>query len=541
MQKNQRRRAEKPAGPSSGPSTVPRPAWTGLLDVVPSVPWLGYGKAVLMVAGAVALSWLLSRLLVEPTNLAMVFLLAVTYTAVRQGAGPAALAALLGVAALDFFFVEPHLTFAVRDTQYLLTFAVMAGVGLLISHLTALLRGQAQEARERERRTAELYALSRKMTRAASTDEVVRHAARHIADLVGARVAVYLADSAGRLELRAVAAQPALAAKGGPDPAPRLGGGEAGVGIFPGPEASPGMLHVPLLVGRRPVGVLTVAGGQGDARVASDQHDHLEAIANLVALAIERARLAQAAQEAAVEAEAERLRSSLLASVSHDLRTPLATIAGSAAALLESGSDEATRRELAESVHDEALRLNRYVEKLLAMTRLEAGKVRVNREWQPIEDAIGAALARVERELGQRQVRLDVPPELPLAPFDASLIEQVLVNLLENACRYAGPDAIIEIRAWAEEQGLVVEVADSGAGLEPGSERRVFEKFYRARQQGEGAGLGLAICTAIVMAHGGTMWAANRPGGGAAFSFVIPFEGEPPELARVRELGEAAP
>lgn len=162
------------------------------------------------------------------------------------------------------------------------------------------------------------------------------------------------------------------------------------------------------------------------------------------------------------------------------------------------------------------------------MTRLETGSLRLSKEWQPIEDAIGAALARVESELTGRTVRLDVPADLPLVPFDAVLIEQVLVNLLENACRYTGKDADIEVRARAEVSGIVVEVADTGPGLAPGSEQRVFEKFHRDSEQGTGAGLGLAICMAIVIAHGGTMWAANRPDGGAAFSFVVPFEGTPP-------------
>ena len=492
--------------------------------------WFGYGWAVVAVGLAAGASWLLSRLHIEPSNLVGIFLLAVTYTAVRHGAGPSVLASLLGVAVLDFFFVEPHLTFAVRDTQYLLTFAVLLGVGLLISRLTATVRNQAEEAGQRERRTAELYALSRRLTRATGLDEVVRHAARHIAEALDARVAVFLADASGRLELRTTAAASPTDAPGLENEAQRTFARLASADPAGTLLDFDGVLYLPLLLGRGPVGVLVVQRNQRGGELDAVERGHLEAIANHVALAIERARLVEAAQHAAVEVEAEQARSSLLASVSHDLRTPLATIAGSAAALLEAEGDAATRRELAESVRDEAQRLERYVEKLLAMTRLDAGQVKLHKEWQPIEDSVVAALARVERELGDREVRLSVPADLPMAPFDAPLVEQVLVNLLENACRHAGPQAAIEVNARSTPGALVVEVADDGVGLEPGSEQRVFEKFYRAGKRGVGAGLGLAICVAIVRAHGGSMHAANRPAGGASFTFEIPIEGLPPAV-----------
>ncbi len=492
--------------------------------------WSGYGWATVSVGMAAGVSWLLSRLLVEPSNLVGIFLLAVTFTAVRHGAGPSVLASLLGVAVLDFFFVEPHLTFAVRDTQYLLTFAVLLGVALLISRLTATVRAQAREAGERERRTAELYALSRRLSNATDLDEVVRHAARHIAEVLDARVAVFLADGAGRLELRTTAAALPLDATDRQDEAQEALTRIAGTDPSGKPIAYDGVYYLPLLLGRGPVGVLVVQPNQPVGELDSPRRVHLEAIANHVALAIERSRLVEAAQRAAVEVETEQARSSLLASVSHDLRTPLATIAGSAAALLEADGDQALQRDLAQSVRDEAQRLERYVEKLLAMTRLDVGPVRPHKEWQPIEDSVVAALARVEHELGDREVRVDIPADLPMAPFDALLLEQVLVNLLENACRHAGPRASIEVTARSTPDALVVEVADDGVGLEPGSEQRVFEKFYRAGTRGAGAGLGLAICMTIVRAHGGRMRAANRPGGGASFTFEIPVEGAPPVM-----------
>ena len=256
----------------------------------------------------------------------------------------------------------------------------------------------------------------------------------------------------------------------------------------------------------------------------------LETFANQTALAIERAALAEEAQASQVRMEAERLRNSLLSSVSHDLRTPLATITGAATTMLESESrlDERTQHELLESIRDEADRLNRLVHNLLEMTRLESGALELRREWHPLEEVIGAALGRLAKSLGARRVTVSVPPDLPLVSIDDVLIEQVFVNLLDNALKYTPADSAIRIIVTATDQSITAEVADHGPGLPKGQEARVFEKFYRAAPDGRrGAGLGLAICRGIVLAHGGRIWAHNLPEGGVAFLFTLPLSEAP--------------
>lgn len=301
--------------------------------------------------------------------------------------------------------------------------------------------------------------------------------------------------------------------------------------------------YLPLKTARGAVGVLGVKPTDPAIYLTPDQRRLLEAFASLAALAVERAQLAAQAEQARVQIETERLRNSLLSSVSHDLRTPLAGITGAASSLLADSSplDAGTRQELTQSIYDEANRLNLLVRNLLDMTRLESGGIQVNKAWQPLEEVLGAALTRMEPALAGRPVTVRLDPDLPLAPLDEVSIAQVLVNLLENAIKYTPPDSPIDLAAWADGAKVVVEVADRGPGLAAGDEQRVFEKFYRADKSAGGVGLGLAICRGIVEAHGGHIWAENRLGGGVAFCFELPIEGQPPvvpqERAEDEELG----
>jgi two-component system sensor histidine kinase KdpD len=259
----------------------------------------------------------------------------------------------------------------------------------------------------------------------------------------------------------------------------------------------------------------------------------LEALAGLTAAALDRTRLLAAAQRAQVEAETERLRNSLLSSVSHDLRTPLASITGAASSLLHAGRiSEADRRELLETIHEEARRLNRLVGNLLDLTRLESGAMKVKKEWLTIEELIGGALTRLETSLAGRSVETHVPEDLPLVPCDGLLIEQVLVNLVENAVKYTPRDSAITISAFADADAVAVEVSDRGPGIPPTDLERVFGKFQRIESRGRqgGVGLGLTICRGIVTAHGGKISVSNREGGGASFRFTLPLEGPPPSM-----------
>jgi K+-sensing histidine kinase KdpD len=263
----------------------------------------------------------------------------------------------------------------------------------------------------------------------------------------------------------------------------------------------------------------------------------------LVALVISNLTEGVRRSEAAVrererEAQTERLRNAVLSSVSHDLRTPLAVVMGAATALLE-GDDAlppARRKEYLQTISNEASRLNRLVRNLLDMTSLEAGAMRARKEWLPLEEVVGVALNRLDEPLQGRPVEVRIPTEASLAPFDASLVEQVLINLVENAIKHTPPDASIELAARRVDEGVEVEVADSGPGVAPGKEEQIFEKFSRDSTLGGGMGIGLTICQGIIVAHGGRIWCENRPSGGASFRFLLPFVGEPPSL---RSLPEA--
>ena len=489
--------------------------------------WAPYGWATAVVALATGAAWLTLPFF-ELANLVMVYLLGIVVVATRYGQGPSLVASILSVAALDFFFVPPVFTFAVSDVRYLFTFVVMLVVGLVTSGLAARIRTQAEAARLREQRTAALYAMSRELASTRGVDQLLIIAMRHISEVFRSQVVVLLPGAGGAL----------VCADGGQF---ALDSNELGVGKWVhehhqpaglGTSTLPGAaaLYLPLQAPRGPVGVLGIRPADPHSLDAPDQLHQLETFANQTALAIERAQLADEAQQAQVRMETERLRNSLLSSVSHDLRTPLATITGAATTMLENGAklNDRTRQGLLESVREEADRLNRLVQNLLEMTRLESGALQLRKEWHPLEEVIGAALGRLGKELADRRVDTRVPPDLPLVPIDDVLIEQVLVNLLDNAVKYTPGGSPIRIIATSTGEAITVEVADHGPGLPRGEEDRVFEKFYRGMPGGRGAGLGLAICQGIVKAHGGNIWAQNLPEGGVAFLFTLPLAGKPP-------------
>jgi two-component system sensor histidine kinase KdpD len=496
----------------------------------PALDGWGYGEAVVVVALATAVASVMVPFFAL-SNVIMAYLLGVIFVATRRGRGPSLLASVLSVAAFDFFFVPPHLTFEVSDTEYLITFAVMLVVALVVSGLTIRLRTQAEAARDREQGTAALYAMSRDLASTRGVDELLKIAMRHIRDVFHCRIAVLLPGADGRLQVRGGVSEQIPVDAG--DIAVATWVFEhrqpAGLGTATLPGAS--ALYLPLVASRGPVGVLGIRAPDRHAFDDPEPLHELETFANQTALAIDRALLAEEAREAEVRIESERLRNSLLSSVSHDLRTPLATITGAVTTVLETGTrlDEPTRQELLESVRDEAERLNRLVQNLLEMTRLESGALQLHREWHPLEEVIGAALGRLGKRLAGRRVTTRVPPDLPLVAIDDVLIEQVIVNLLDNALKYTPPRSPIEIIATATDAAVTVEVADHGPGLPVGQDDKVFEKFYRAGSTaGRGAGLGLAICHGIVQAHGGRIWAHNIPGGGVAFLFTLPLTEAPP-------------
>jgi two-component system sensor histidine kinase KdpD len=465
-------------------------------------------------------------------DLVMLFLLFVGITAALFGRGPSILASALSVLAYNFFFVEPYHTFQVRDQRNLLTFAMMFIVGLATSALTTRVRRQAVEARAREERTSVLYALSRDLGSALDKGQVAAVATRHAASFFGGTAKVFLPDASGFIAAAAESCPEApadaneLSAVRWAFEHTRL----AGLGTHTVPDAR--VVCVPLRsgLGQENLGVLSLAPKDA-APLSVDQRHFVDGFARQVALAFERARLAETAKAAALRAKAEEMRSSLLSAVSHDLRTPLGAITGAATTLRDgTGALEPRERaELLETICEEADRLERLVRNLLDMTRLESGTLEVKREWVPLEEIVGAALNRLEAQLAGRPIRTRLPAELPLLSADPVLLEQAFINLLENARKHTPSGTPIEIDARAGSATTTIEVADRGPGLPPGSESRVFERFFRAPgARVPGAGLGLAICRGIVEAHGGTITAENRDGGGALFRIVLPRVGDAP-------------
>ncbi len=470
-------------------------------------------------------------------NVVMTYLLGVVVVAFFIGRGPAVLLAIISVLFFDVMFVSPRGTLAVSDTGYLITFAVMIVVGLAISTLASRIRQQAEMSRQRERRTAELYMMSREFAGSPAVDALAQIAERHIGSVFDATVTVLLPDDRVQLGIGVwVALSPAdqqtLETERGVAQWSFEHRQEAGRGT--NTLAGARALYLPLLGTRGTVGVVSVLPHHADDdRLHSpDQLHLLETFVNQTALAIERAQLDKEAQAARAQMETEQLRNSLLSSVSHDLRTPLATIQGAASSLLDTGSviDAGTRSELTQSIHDEAERLNRLVTNLLEMTRLQSGATQLKKEWLDIEEVIGSALRHMASQLNGRPLHMQLPADLPLAPFDGVLIEQVLINLIDNAEKYSPPGTPIDIAASASDAGLRISISDRGAGLATGDEQRVFERFYRADASHAGAGLGLTICKGIIDAHGGRIQAFNRAGGGATFAFTLPIQGKPPTV-----------
>ncbi len=509
------------------------------------VDWPQYARATFVVAictGIVEVMFLLWPSF-EPANLVMVYLVGAVVVATRYGRGPAVYAPILSVLALDFFFVNPRFEFAVHDTQYLITLVVMLGVALFISTLTVRIREQAQESRQRERRTEALYRMAGQLAGTAGMGKILEVAVRHVEEVFHSKVALLLPDADGRLTVRAASDStmgrsiPELAVANWAFDNGQIAG--RGTDTLPASEA----LYLPLIAGRGVIGVMGIVATRTHQLLAPEQRQLLEAFADQISLALERAELAETARQAEVKAETEALRSTLLSSVSHDLRTPLAVITGASSSLLEddTGVEPPARRDLIQTIYDESNRLARLVGNLLDITRLEAGAVQLSRQLHPLEEIVGSALNRMDKQLEGRKLETSIPGDLPMVSVDGVLIEQVLINLLDNATRYTPPGTAIQVTAKAQDGQVMVEVADNGPGLGPGEEERIFEKFYRGASTGSqrGSGLGLPIARAILAAHGGRIWAENRPageGGGAAFRFTLSAEGTPP----VRHLSKAA-
>ncbi len=500
------------------------------LPVAAPWPWQGY-VAALAICGATALLATPLMAVLELSNIVMLFLLAVVGVALGFGRGPAVLAAFVGVGLFDFLFVEPRFSFAVSDAQYLLTFGVMLLVALVIGQLTAGLKVQAEAATQRERRVRSLYEMSRDLSAALLPEQVAEIGARFLRSEFSAQSTLLVADAHNRLLAVAAPAAPAEAAPQRVDMGVAQWAFDRGEPAGRGTDTLPGSatLVLPLKAPMRIRGVLSVL--PSDARVlGTEQRRLLDTCASLLAISLERIHYIDVAQSSTVQIESERLRNSLLSAISHDLRTPLASLIGLADTLaLTPPPPTAAQLDVMQSIRQAALRMAALVNNLLDMARLQSGAVQLNLQWQPLEEVVGTALAACKQLLAGRPLQVRLADGLPLLQLDAVLIERVLVNLLENAAKYTPAGSALELSAQVEGDSVQITLDDHGPGLPRGREEAIFQKFERGQKESAtaGVGLGLAICRAIAQVHGGSIEGATRPEGGARFTLTLP-RGEPP-------------
>lgn len=500
-----------------------------LLTFKPRSSWSSYIQSLGLVGVVTLIGELIHRYIV-PTNLVMLFLLVVVIAAIRLGRGPAIVASISSVLVFDFLFVPPRLTFAVSDTQYLLTFAALFIVGFVISTLISQTREQAEAALRRERQTAAVYALSRDLAAAVGLEAITQTVITHTGETFDREVAIFLPAGEGQ-HLIAQAVSPGFmldedkfavatwAFQHG-----QLAG--RGTDTLPAADAR----YLPLKTARGVVGVLGIKLSKTGQASTPEQRRLMETFASQTALAIERAQLAEQARQAQLLRETEKLQAALFDSLSHDLRTPLASITGSLSSLLdvETQLDPDTRRDLLRTAYEEADRLNRLVGNLLDMTRVQAGALRVALQPCDLQDLIGVALQHFNLALRQRPIKVEIPANLPLVPLDFVLMTQVLVNLLDNALKYSPPESPLELGVQVRDGEVELQVADSGPGIPAADLPHVFDKFYRGHQVDRirGTGLGLAISKGIVEAHSGKIRLDNRPSGGTVATIILPLAEE---------------
>ncbi|MHB0875779.1 MAG: ATP-binding protein [Anaerolineae bacterium] len=461
---------------------------------------------------------------------AILYLFVVSVLSLGLNRWPVLLAATMSALLWDLLFIPPRFTYVVHALEDALTLVMYFLVAIVTGTLTARLRAQEVAVRRREQRATSLYALARAVASARTVDDVLHTAVEQIGRAFDADVAIMLAHSPDGL-----LAQPHPASAFTIDEKELAvatwafdNGREAG--RFTDTLPSAAAEYIPLQAPGGTVGVMAMRS-HGAVPPTIDQHTLMETFARQVALVIERATLDEAARRTSVLAESERLYKTLLNSVSHELRTPLAAITGAASGLLEPEirDNPAARDSLSHQIEEAASRLNRVIENLLNMTRLESGRLSLHLEWCDMADLISVALKRAASDLERHDLVVDVSPDLPLMRVDFGLLEQALYNLLHNAAVHTPPETRVRLSAGVSGQELMIAVADRGPGIPPEDIERVFEKFYCAAGTGKpGTGLGLSIARALVEAHGGSLTAENRSNGGARFTMRLPLAEQPP-------------
>jgi two-component system sensor histidine kinase KdpD len=488
-----------------------------------------FAGSLVFIAVAIAIGETLQHFL-SSTNITLVFLTAVMGSAIAYGLWPSLFACLVSVLAYNFFFLPPLYSFTIADPENVVALFFFGLVAVIASNLTARVRGQAMSARHRARTTEDLYLFARKLAGAITMDDLLWATVYQVALMLKVRVVLLLPQD-GILTVRAgyppedMLDESDIAAAKWSWEHNRPAGRSADT--LPGAKR----LFLPLRTARGAVGVIGLDDDRPGPLLTPDQQRLFDALSDQAALAIERVNLVADVEHAHLTVETERLRSALLTSISHDLRTPLASVLGAATSLkaYRGVLDEKAEDELIGTIQEEAERLNRFIANLLDMTRLESGAIAPNGEFVDLGDIVGSAFGRAAKVLADHKIEIDLDPDLPVLKVDPVLLEQVLFNLLDNAAKYTPPGTKVSLVARRDGDAVRVDILDEGQGIPPDDTERIFDKFYRIQAtdtKRAGTGLGLAICRGFIEAMGGTIAAANRrdrPGADFAIRLPVPF------------------
>jgi len=499
-------------------SPEPHPAWY----------WPDYLRALAITGLTTAIAFPLSPYF-GLVNIVMLYLLVTTIGALRLGRGPSAVLATTNMLAFDFFFVPPLYSFDVEDTKYLFTLGVMLVVALIITNLMVGIRRHREIADAREQRTAVLYAMSRELAVATDAQAMAAAAVRHICAVFHSTAVVLIADARGSLSPMS---PDESVGKEAQSPLPAFDLELAQQVVARGERCINDAIYLPLQGSRRVKGVIVVRPQPLAGALPAEQLNLLDAFAAQLALSLQRARLAEAAEAAKISAERALLRNTLLASISHDLRTPLSAIAGAGSLIAqpEYALNADRRTTLGHLIERKARDMSQLLTNVLELMQMEFGSGTLRTDWHAIDDLVALALRTNEARLAQWRTLVNLPTDLPLILVEATLIVQILSNLLENAAKYTPPGTTITVSAAVREKNILLVVADDGPGLPTGDPERLFEKFQRGRSESNivGVGLGLAICRAAARLHGGDIHAMDNAGGGARFEITLPMERNAP-------------
>ncbi|MBS0299193.1 MAG: sensor histidine kinase KdpD [Proteobacteria bacterium] len=486
-----------------------------------SIKWWNYVWATVTCAVTALLTAGLLQIF-DLSNVVMVFLLAVVGVSIRFGRGAGAWAAALSVLLFDFFFVPPRFSFAVSDVQYFFTFTLMLLIALIIGQLAAKLRFEATIANLREKRAQALTALSKELSGALTVEQVVEIAKRHVSGTFNSAAALFLPDGQEKIKVAGTSSSRPVVDVA---VAQWVYDHQLPAGLRTHTLSAAVSHYLPLKAPMRTRGVLVLEPENSLFLDQPEEKRLLDTFAAQIALALERIHYVEVAQDALLLMEGERLRNSLLSSISHDLRTPLTALVGLSSTLADSKLPENSRQELALAIQGEALQMSELVTNLLDMARLQTGGVKLKKDWQSIEEIIGSASLQVHHILATHKLIIAIPPGLPLCECDPVLIQRVIVNLLSNAAKFTPANSTIKMTAMVINNKMNIVIEDNGPGLPPGQEMKIFEKFTRGETESNkpGVGLGLALCKAIVEAHGGKIHAENCISGGARFTVILPL------------------